>query len=665
MRYRSAFGSNVVIGIVMMGISVIVGARPVAAATPNDNCFYFSAGTIINYYQYENNDSANPACPTDVDIPSSIGGVTVTALDRDSFGGNSLTSVTIPSTVTSIGHHAFYYNLLTSITIPDSVTSIDYSAFHGNLLSSVTISNSLTAIADDTFGDNQLTSITIPSSVTSIGRNAFSLNQLTSITIPSSVTAIGDYAFSDNQLTTASIPSSVTSLGSGVFSANKFSSLPAYFSNPSITTIPANTFFGNQFNTLALPGNITTIGDRAFTANKIQSVAIPASIVALGYSPFDHQNPLGGTIFNELLSRDPARSQAALDSIWYVRLTLADASNVHGLHDDVVVANEPRVDLNGNGTTSDYINFGGHVIGVAQATTRFTDSAGTDLLPSILQVGKLNDGTVISNYLVKNGPRMPEPVDSRNPTPAELQAYRDALAAYHRLGDSVNLTAPAITGYSIVTPTSPHSLTLSTPSSNLTFVYSNPVLKIDLATHVTAPVPAVAPAVAQATLVADPTGTCADLTSAQLLAPQGIAAPDTAITIVGGIQFTAQCTTPGGSVPVQIQLGTHYANLGALRVYKQSGTTMTDITSQVTLKNQTVNGVLRTVISYIPVDGAAFDDDAVVNSLINDPIYIGIATAELAATGANLILLVGAGSAVVIVGVILLVVLRSKKHLSR
>ncbi len=76
------------------------------AATPPDSCFAFESGTgtITDYYDYEDNNPINPACPRDVDIPSTIGGVGVVAITgpnlwSGAFTNNGLTSVTMsPST---------------------------------------------------------------------------------------------------------------------------------------------------------------------------------------------------------------------------------------------------------------------------------------------------------------------------------------------------------------------------------------------------------------------------------------------------------------------------------------------------------------------------------------------------------------------------------------
>lgn len=139
------------------------------AATPPDSCFNFYNGIIYDYYY------TNPACPSDVDIPSQIGGETVTIIGANSFTAHGLTSVTFPSTITSIFSYAFSSNMLTSVVIPDTITFIDHKAFEANKLTSVTIPNGITSIGSDAFSANMLTSVVIPSSVTNIDISAFEL----------------------------------------------------------------------------------------------------------------------------------------------------------------------------------------------------------------------------------------------------------------------------------------------------------------------------------------------------------------------------------------------------------------------------------------------------------------------------------------------------------
>ena len=167
------------------------------AITTKDVCFKFGAtntGKINDYYDNEDDNTSNPACPRDVVIPQ-----WVTSISANAFYNNFLTSVNIPEGVTSIGSSAFRINSLTSVNIPEGVTSIEEATFSSNSLTSVEIPDSVISIGDSAFHSNSLTSVEIPDSVTSIGFYAFYNNSLTSVTIGSGVTSIKVEAFKDNE----------------------------------------------------------------------------------------------------------------------------------------------------------------------------------------------------------------------------------------------------------------------------------------------------------------------------------------------------------------------------------------------------------------------------------------------------------------------------------
>ncbi|PID33064.1 hypothetical protein CR969_02720 [Candidatus Saccharibacteria bacterium] len=189
-----------VFGLLLSLVIFGLGANTASAATPPDACFSFNAntGTIIDYYDNENNNPSTPACTRDVDIPATIGGSPVVAIGGYSFSSKSLTGLTIPGSVTSIGSSAFRANLLTSVVIPGSVTTIGDQAFGRNRLTSVNIPNSVTTLGHIAFGSNELTSVTISNSLTSIAHNTFAGNRLTTVNIPDSVTSIDPSAFTAN-----------------------------------------------------------------------------------------------------------------------------------------------------------------------------------------------------------------------------------------------------------------------------------------------------------------------------------------------------------------------------------------------------------------------------------------------------------------------------------
>ena len=140
--------------------SAKIKADAIAYHTSPESDFGFdsSTGAITDYF---GND-------TDIIIPSTIGGVPVTAIAENAFSNGYIKSVVIPNSVTTINMVAFFNNKLTKVVIPNSVTYI----------------------GDEAFENNEITRIVIPNSVTTIEGYAFSLNNITSVVIPSSITTI-------------------------------------------------------------------------------------------------------------------------------------------------------------------------------------------------------------------------------------------------------------------------------------------------------------------------------------------------------------------------------------------------------------------------------------------------------------------------------------------
>lgn len=149
--------------------------------------------------------------PYDIEIPTTLGGCTVTGLGEYSFATeengsplydihhHNIHSVTIPESVTSIGQSAFEscFNL-DSLIIKDAATSIGESAFDGcSHLTTLSLGKNITTIGDYAFQQcSYLTNVTIPQSVTSIGASAFAYcSNLRTITIPEKVTTIESDTF--------------------------------------------------------------------------------------------------------------------------------------------------------------------------------------------------------------------------------------------------------------------------------------------------------------------------------------------------------------------------------------------------------------------------------------------------------------------------------------
>ena len=175
-------------------------------------------------------DSTNNG-PYDIEIPTELGGCTVTGLGEYSFSGylsaaqshepyqfgRNIHSVTIPQSVTSIGDYAFSHcEKMDSLTINDATTSIGSWAFDECYkLTTLSLGKNITTIGDYAFLDcHTLDNVTIPPSVTSIGKSAFyRCYALTTLSLGENIEKIGSYAFAEcRHLTNVTIPEKVETI---------------------------------------------------------------------------------------------------------------------------------------------------------------------------------------------------------------------------------------------------------------------------------------------------------------------------------------------------------------------------------------------------------------------------------------------------------------------
>lgn len=296
-------------------------------------CGLLGAPSLANaMFDYATNNgkiviTAYNGTDTDVVIPSTINGMTVTTIRTSAFyDALTVETISIPSTVTSIGSGAFSgcKNLATisvsslnttyssvegvlldksqttllncpqgklgSYTIPSSVTSVSNSAFADCVgLETVNIPNSVLTMGDSVFsGCFSLKSLTIPSSVTSLGYGAFDqCVSLAGIVIPNSVTSLGDGSFSGcTSLLSITIPNSITKIGTDTF--HGCTSLASIVIPNSVTSIGDYTFFGcTNLSAITLPNSVTTIGYEAFYGcSSLANITLPNKIIVIGDNAF-------------------------------------------------------------------------------------------------------------------------------------------------------------------------------------------------------------------------------------------------------------------------------------------------------------------------------------------------------------------------------------------
>lgn len=232
--------------------------------------------------------------PYDIEIPTTLGGCTVTGLGEYSFATeengsplydihhHNIHSVTIPESVTSIGQSAFEscFNL-DSLIIKDAATSIGESAFDGcSHLTTLSLGKNITTIGDYAFQQcSYLTNVIIPQSVTSIGRQAFYLTDLNTLTIKGPIKSMGYAAFAGcTNLTSLSLYDGIQTIGEGAFINS--TSLEAVTIPQSVTSIGASAFaYCSNLRTITIPEKVTTIESDTFTGcSNLKSITLSAEL---------------------------------------------------------------------------------------------------------------------------------------------------------------------------------------------------------------------------------------------------------------------------------------------------------------------------------------------------------------------------------------------------
>jgi hypothetical protein len=430
----------------------------------------------------------------------------------------------------------------------------------------------------------------------------------------------------------------------------------------------------NYLTEFTLPAGLTSLGSYMYSYNSLTRLAIPAGVTSIDPDALFGQNPWGDDLENgnrpneNIYSNDPAIAQRAYDSIWYVRAYTANPSNPHGLTDFAISEYWDVGDGNQNGTMTD--SLGGHIINPASTVVKYQDNKGNAIAPDVtvtgIKTGKtpssaIDSSDYLHSYLVTES-AIPAPLDPYDPTPEELTAMELGFSQYYRMGDSVTFSPKSISGY--VAP-SAQTVSLDQEDNVVTFTYARAIASVSFATNSVAGsnlVSSTPPAGVQTGLITQSSlslggGDCGTIESASLLSPSSITDNTTnlpsGVSVLGGVDFSVSCAA-GGETGIDYILGAVVQDTSKLMVYKYSTATkkLTDITDKVSFSSQTVDGTMRTVISYDILDGGELDEDGTVNGTIQDPIVIGYAgdIAELAETGASVwtallggALLLGAG----------------------
>jgi uncharacterized repeat protein (TIGR02543 family) len=267
----------------------------------------------------------------DVEIPSEIDGIIITAIGDSAFRETRIRSVIIPNTVVSIGNKAFQSNALTSVEIPSSVLTIESSAFSSNQLTTVIFSEGLKEISNYAFAFNLIQSIVLPESIENISQSTFQSNRITEVKIPAGMNHIGDQSFMDNSITSVTIEgienrfndrwgaigfpaiylpgvkifgafyveeSTGTLIGYDAIIGGLDVEIPSEIDGIIITAIGDSAFRETRIRSVIIPNTVVSIGNKAFQSNALTSVEIPSSVLTIESSAFS-SNQLTTVIFSE------------------------------------------------------------------------------------------------------------------------------------------------------------------------------------------------------------------------------------------------------------------------------------------------------------------------------------------------------------------------------
>ena len=284
---------------------------------------------------------------TELVIPDTLGGYSVTRVGNRAFEYSNLTAISIPSTVTYIGEYAFCDNEITEITLSENLTHIGRGAFAGTALTSIFIPASveeiekfafdycynLASITVDENNENYCsddgnlyskdktelvryalgktaTSWTIPNTVTTVKAGALTDSEyLTSVTIPNSVTLIEEYAFAYGLWQTLTIPASVTNIDNAAFifcknlteinvdsnNDNYCSDNGVLFSKDKTILLQYPTGKTNTF--YKLPDSVNTISQESFVGCSLQTIVLPTSLVTVEIWAFEECRNLNTVLY--------------------------------------------------------------------------------------------------------------------------------------------------------------------------------------------------------------------------------------------------------------------------------------------------------------------------------------------------------------------------------
>jgi hypothetical protein len=226
-----------------------------------------------------------------VTIPSTLGGLPVTAIQGSGFADKGITSVAIPNSVTNIQVQVFAFNdALKSFTVDTNNPA--YSSAGG-----VLFTKSGTTLLDYPQGGSGI--YAIPNGVMTIETNAFFLCVgLTGVTFPASVTSLDDGAFGDcDGLTNLTLGAGVSYISTSAFGGcDELTTINVNPANPNFSSLNGVVFTKSQTTLIRFPPgftrgyttptSVTNIAAYAFEDSVLTDVTISSNVTSIGLDSF-------------------------------------------------------------------------------------------------------------------------------------------------------------------------------------------------------------------------------------------------------------------------------------------------------------------------------------------------------------------------------------------
>lgn len=226
---------------------------------------------------------------TEITIPDTIDGITVTELESGSFPQLQAEKINIPATIEYISAENPFASCLNIREFSVDENNKYYCSADGVLFTKDM--KKLVFYPSQKDGD----SYTVPDGVEEIGIAAFSESTLNEINLPDSVNKIGRHAFSFNT-ELEKIDLSKTSVETiDVMTFVNCTSLNEVLFSESTTNIGMAAFMGcEKISEITLPPQLTSIGQSSFMGTAIKKIRIPENVSYIGYCAFGYdmeENP--------------------------------------------------------------------------------------------------------------------------------------------------------------------------------------------------------------------------------------------------------------------------------------------------------------------------------------------------------------------------------------